>query len=258
MRGIPQDLICTTLVHGITPAHAGNTRSNPVRLPVRRDHPRACGEYFPGRCRRGNRRGSPPRMRGIPFPLKNNGNRYRITPAHAGNTRSTLRRCSLPRDHPRACGEYCIRRQFLETAVGSPPRMRGILQVFPDVLLRRGITPAHAGNTDCQERYIADLWDHPRACGEYLTTSILNVPLLGSPPRMRGILSQAAREEQRQGITPAHAGNTTCRRSCRPRRGDHPRACGEYSPWPPPSTVVPGSPPRMRGIRSTSITVGGD
>ena len=50
------------------------------------------------------------------------------------------------------------------------------------------------------------------------------------------------------GITPAHAGNTFRPFPVSLRKGDHPRACGEYVLLASHAAVIMGSPPRMRGI----------
>ena len=73
---------------GITPAHAGNTHILPAEIHEKQDHPRPCGEHtiegLPGRALQG----SPPPMRGTQHwpdvPIYSD----RITPAHAGNTKS--------------------------------------------------------------------------------------------------------------------------------------------------------------------------
>ena len=123
--------------------------------------------------------GSPPRMRGIlqhcekcgyvhRITPAHAGYVHRITPAHAGNTDKLASTPILAGDHPRACGEYPMRRIRFPWRLGSPPRMRGILFCFTVSLLPCGITPAHAGNTSPRRRTSRRIWDHPRACGEYL------------------------------------------------------------------------------------------
>ena len=91
-------------------------------------------------------------------------------------------------DHPRACGEYFLLREPQNIRIGSPPRMRGIRKI--DVFHHpcTGITPAHAGNTFVVMTRWATNEDHPRACGEYHVLRSGCILVLGSPPRMRGIL----------------------------------------------------------------------
>ena len=64
------------------------------------------------------------------------------------------------------CGEQPITTIVVETAEGSPPRVRGTVYVRLDMLCMFGITPACAGNR-CRWEFIAvRMWDHPRVCGE--------------------------------------------------------------------------------------------
>ena len=73
----------------------------------RRDHPRACGEHRIRPLGHTPRKGSSPRMRGTLFATGNAIRLERIIPAHAGNTSNSTVAVSMPRDHPRACGEHC-------------------------------------------------------------------------------------------------------------------------------------------------------
>ena len=72
--------------------------------------------------------------------------------------------------------------------------------------------------------------------------------VIGSPPRVRGILRIYHIIAKGTRITPACAGNTqTCAMvSCKTR--DHPRVCGEYKIITTKEEIESGSPPRVRGI----------
>ena len=131
----------------ITPAHAGNTPLCTGWDVMVRDHPRACGEYsfLIGDVIRDG--GSPPRMRGILLRPCRGRRKARITPAHAGNTPRIQGQNASHRDHPRACGEYCVNLNQVGNVLGSPPRMRGIQNGRKVWCKSAGITPAHAGNT---------------------------------------------------------------------------------------------------------------
>ena len=48
-----------------------------------------------------------------------------ITPAHAGKTELDFQVAARMQDHPRACGENCVRLFVSLIQTGSPPRMRG-------------------------------------------------------------------------------------------------------------------------------------
>ena len=102
--------------------------------------------------------------------------------------------------------------------------------------------------------------DHPRACGEHLTTVSYWVSVAGSSPRMRGTPCAADGMPLDVGIIPAHAGNTPDqRRTCHVRR-DHPRACGEHREHARIIIRRVGSSPRMRGtldlMRQTRDAIG--
>ena len=70
--------------------------------------------------------------------------------------------------------------------------------------------------------------DHPRVCGEYGEYLDEHEPMMGSPPRVRGIPGVNQKAVLGQGITPACAGNTLDAGSLQIVGWDHPRVCGEY------------------------------
>ena len=71
-----------------------------------------------------------------------------------------------------------------------------------------GIIPAYAGNTVQIIVVIFGQWDHPRVCGEHLSSRADTSGSLGSSPRMRGTQRYGSTYEQAAGIIPAYAGNT--------------------------------------------------
>ena len=92
--------------------------------------------------------------------------------------------------------------------------------------------------------------DHPRTRGEYPINSFTDSGSLGSPPHTRGILKLAWSPYHRNGITPAHAGNTCLRTDTTFCWRDHPRTRGEYVIIPISDFFRGGSPPHTRGIRT--------
>ena len=227
MRGKREEAGGGRAEKGITPAHAGKTAQRMRAIPMRWDHPRACGENFTASEMAFCRLGSPPRMRGKPTLLTDGVQRAGITPAHAGKTMLAPDSFHPSRDHPRACGENKLTVSAFSFASGSPPRMRGKQETAKHWKTRYGITPAHAGKTGVALRADILLGDHPRACGENSVFIPIQGQEMGSPPRMRG---KQAREQSfavSSGITPAHAGKTHPSWSDNTVRRDHPRACGE-------------------------------
>ena len=108
------------------------------------------------------------------------------------------------------------------------------------------ITPAYAGNTECDLPSFEHEWDHPRVCGKHLATAIRTNLALGSPPRIRETRCKNRRVKNVNRITPAYAGNTrNLSKSFKPAK-DHPRVCGKHGFGTSYSCCFSGSPPRMR------------
>ena len=171
---------------GITPAYAGKSHFQQRLFRPCRDHPRMCGEKHCTSTPIALVSGSPPRVRGKetwtrPMPIYS-----RITPACAGKRAYLLRMLMTSQDHPRVCGEKFCGKLYSSSPSGSPPRMRGKvdLQVIACIFL--GITPAYAGKSPFPECGRWRPGDHPRMCGEKQAQMDCIQLSLGSPPRMRG------------------------------------------------------------------------
>ena len=192
------------------------------------DHPRPCGEHLKFLQPSSIPLGSPPPMRGTQtikhIMLLNN----RITPAHAGNTTMGVRSACISRDHPRPCGEHEKGGSGSSSEEGSPPPMRGTQYKVRRKLTLYRITPAHAGNTAFFLLNLSHTKDHPRPCGEHFSLYAFQSMQRGSPPPMRGTPKPVKRATIKPGITPAHAGNTTCKAGRWRQNRDHPRPCGEH------------------------------
>ena len=90
---------------GITPAHAGKRPRIFLRLFVRWDHPRICGEKFDILPALHFHKGSPPHMRGKEYGNEQKEYKEGITPAYAGKSNRQLAFYPGLEDHPRICGE---------------------------------------------------------------------------------------------------------------------------------------------------------
>ena len=132
----------------------------------------------------------------------------RITPACAGNTSVGWEHLPVHQDHPRLCGEYDHQERDIRGYVGSPPPVRGILLLHLQTVKGIRITPACAGNTNLGCLCVVVIQDHPRLCGEYQLVDLQRYNRKGSPPPVRGILSDNNSFKVRLRITPACAGNT--------------------------------------------------
>ena len=89
--------------------------------------------------------------------------------------------------------------------------------------------------------------DHPRICGEKAFVQRSADYQEGSPPHMRGKAGRGLLGSPHRGITPAYAGKRRRDPLTVPLLEDHPRICGEKVLCPPPSLLLTGSPPHMRG-----------
>ena len=89
--------------------------------------------------------------------------------------------------------------------------------------------------------------DHPRVCGENPRRLAPLKSARGSPPRMRGKLASRLLAPACVRITPAYAGKTRGKSTCRTWWTDHPRVCGENIACCIKRGLHCGSPPRMRG-----------
>ena len=151
-------------------------------------------------------KGSPPRMRGKDGVNDSAQAVTGITPACAGKSSAARRARQPSRDHPRVCGEKTEYRALVTAHQGSPPRMRGKVDLSLKVVRVLGITPACAGKSCPFLRRTSPRRDHPRVCGEKGQAPEDFKAYKGSPPRMRGKGIVHVLVPEPLGITPAYAG----------------------------------------------------
>ena len=189
MRGTLVDCPSTCSFGGIIPAYAGNTCVVQSCVVQTWDHPRVCGEHVVTIDAQDARPGSSPRMRGTQFAVLLVAVIAGIIPAYAGNTWACFRSFRCCWDHPRVCGEHMADCSMLLRRRGSSPRMRGTPIRADRKARKHGIIPAYAGNTLPMLLMARLRRDHPRVCGEHLSSCQCPCNL--------------------QGIIPAYAGNTS-------------------------------------------------
>ena len=191
--------------------------------------------------------GSPPLARGTVYRTSPPRARGGITPACAGNSATVSVQPHFGQDHPRLRGEQLTRAGRVVREMGSPPLARGTARRYAHGVLLPGITPACAGNRvpTCAHQ-IGD-GDHPRLRGEQLAPSSLKTLAMGSPPLARGTDKNNPRKNDKAGITPACAGNSSRQLPFLCSCGDHPRLRGEQFAWYLAVWVMAGSPPLARG-----------
>ena len=155
--------------------------------------------------------GSPPHVRGprrkLCFFVS------RITPS-AGTTFNQSVTLGSKWDHPRMCGDHMDKLPYEKMVMGSPPHVRGPQTMATIFKKYDGITPACAGTTlhnILTQRYCRD---HPRMCGDHLTSKQPTTLCRGSPPHVRGPRNTPALIMSAIGITPACAGTTSTKSIC--------------------------------------------
>ena len=191
--------------------------------------------------------GSPPQMRGKRVCRRNRHIKSGITPAGAGKTFVNSFILPISWDHPRRCGENEDRITEESAKSGSPPQVRGKLSGEISRQKPHRITPAGAGKTSTASRNPIGTWDHPRRCGENALVTYMNLTSIGSPPQVRGKLSDKQHSCRKAGITPAGAGKTVLYINFACGARDHPRRCGENIKDNRGVKHLAGSPPQVRG-----------
>ena len=118
--------------------------------------------------------GSPPHVRGKEIMPDRRCMAARITPACAGKRPRFQLQLFYRRDHPRMCGEKKPPKNFSIVIKGSPPHVRGKVEVHCRCVLDVRITPACAGKRWQNMRARCSAKDHPRMCGEKSETTLTN------------------------------------------------------------------------------------
>ena len=135
----------------------------------------------------------------------------------------------------------------ISVTLGSPPPVRGKVQLPSAIFPLHGITPACAGKSCNSCVPVGFSQDHPRLCGEKDLPVLHNYHPRGSPPPVRGKESSVTPRSTSLRITPACAGKRKHTGKKYHLTQDHPRLCGEKRSvvhlW----SCPVGSPPPVRG-----------
>ena len=208
MRGKDSGLCVVQSHFRITPAYAGKSKVMCGSGISIQDHPRLCGEKRIPTASAKSPKGSPPPMRGKAVLTAGAWQSRGITPAYAGKSGTAARHSAVRQDHPRLCGEKFGQILLFQLHGGSPPPMRGKVNLPDPQPFVLGITPAYAGKSCICSSFRSRFWDHPRLCGEKVHICIHVQNELGSPPPMRGKANGTLGSNTYAGITPAYAGKS--------------------------------------------------
>ncbi len=243
-RPVPDDGIHTD--GRITPACAGTTKDYSPSGPVPKDHPRLCGNDTSSERVGVTSTGSPPLVRERLSSWRHISATSRITPACAGTTMTTGALNIDGEDHPRLCGNDGVLNVLHVRAKGSPPLVRERLTYSPFTNSLVGITPACAGTTFDFVGGVFKERDHPRLCGNDISSIALETGFAGSPPLVRERPGDTRQMRNIARITPACAGTTGPSFALRNAYQDHPRLCGNDCGKRLKQLRVTGSPPLVR------------
>ena len=131
----------------LIPARAGNTNACKQGVAAASAHPRSRGEHSKFPLNRPPDCGSSPLARGTQFPAESYPRGFRLIPARAGNTPSSLRRSGPCAAHPRSRGEHRSVKAIASILYGSSPLARGTLRQRSRRRITQRLIPARAGNT---------------------------------------------------------------------------------------------------------------
>ena len=174
---------------------------------------------------------------------------FGLIPAHAGKTLYLIAGLIDLVAHPRSRGENAMPSGSALSAQGSSPLTRGKPVGEQEVLVLRGLIPAHAGKTPTLPTPTLAPRAHPRSRGENVRPFALTVPMVGSSPLTRGKRIGMTATIKGRGLIPAHAGKTI-EAQAEPRAHQaHPRSRGENIPVSSCGTRSQGSSPLTRGKR---------
>ena len=132
-------------------------------------------------------------------------------------------------------------------SLGSPPHVRGREAQLESWHRAGRITPACAGKRLGEARRTREEEDHPRMCGEEISSPAFQTFDQGSPPHVRGRGKAYRACLPLSRITPACAGKSHQEGLVRGCGGDHPRMCGEEGLRVCAELRNIGSPPHVRG-----------
>ena len=195
-------------------------------------------------------------MRGKPIGLRARAISGGLIPACAGKTPIKPAIRSLPRAHPRVCGENLLFVALQGCENGSSPRVRGKHDLTRTALASVGLIPACAGKTERQWLDLRRSGAHPRVCGENRATRKSTRKAPGSSPRVRGKRPDGHNASVNDGLIPACAGKTKGRDAPPLHEWAHPRVCGENVGGDRCHFAFSGSSPRVRGKLPLSQSVG--
>ena len=211
-------------------------------------HPHVCGECVSVPASAYNTTGSPPRVWGMHFVAEVQPHIVRFTPTCVGNARPLQWSNYAHAVHPHVCGECTLRKWGSGYCAGSPPRVWGMRVGWRPSHQGWRFTPTCVGNAPHQSgtKHLSSV--HPHVCGECADCPLLPGQLLGSPPRVWGMLLAKTAVAIRCRFTPTCVGNAQSSSPYSTPLPVHPHVCGECPIVSAGKALWDGSPPRVWGM----------
>ena len=191
---------------GSIPACAGEPLPEDLDGGHAQVYPRVCGGAAAVRSATGNADGLSPRVRGSQVSVSMIKSALGSIPACAGEPWGLSRAGKGRGVYPRVCGGAEPAAETGNIGLGLSPRVRGSLNLYLVVTLRRGSIPACAGEPP-SIRTMRLLWTvYPRVCGGAGDAVAGDARQAGLSPRVRGSHHHGHAVRRRRGSIPACAG----------------------------------------------------
>ena len=130
---------------------------------------------------------------------------------------------------------------------GSSPRVWGQVCIKEISVALFRIIPTRVGTSGYLHKTFPESRDHPHACGDKSLCVIFTRQCSGSSPRVWGQVLPTHQNSEFFRIIPTRVGTSFSRACDRPRRQDHPHACGDKAREETYKVTIRGSSPRVWG-----------
>ncbi len=215
----------------IIPTRVGTSAISPDNALGCKDHPHACGDKL---CRYGKE------------VIK-----MRIIPTRVGTRIPYIKTKHCVEDHPHACGDKLCSLSIYDGSMGSSPRVWGQATQHHLRFIVCGIIPTRVGTSLYSFCGYTGRQDHPHACGDKKSITIIKKKVRGSSPRVWGQEDADKLQYLSRRIIPTRVGTSPdCACTCGLCK-DHPHACGDKVSIPQLSLSRIGSSPRVWGQEQT-------
>ncbi len=151
----------------------------------------------------------------------------RIIPTRVGTRIPYIKTKHCVEDHPHACGDKLCSLSIYDGSMGSSPRVWGQATQHHLRFIVCGIIPTRVGTSLYSFCGYTGRQDHPHACGDKKSITIIKKKVRGSSPRVWGQVVVAMPAVLVCGIIPTRVGTSNTPFWNAQTDRDHPHACGD-------------------------------